>query len=70
MNRRPAALATVAALSALALAGCAKPATKPEVVRLDFATYNPVGLLLKEKRFLEDDLAKDGVKVEWTKSLG
>jgi sulfonate transport system substrate-binding protein len=64
---------TSAALAALAiLAGCSKaPAeAKPEAVRLDYATYNPVGLLLKEKRFLEDDLARDGVKVEWAKSLG
>jgi sulfonate transport system substrate-binding protein len=61
--------ALVAAVAALSLLGCSKT-EKPEAVRLDYATYNPVGLLLKEKRFLEDDLAKDGVKVEWTKSLG
>jgi sulfonate transport system substrate-binding protein len=58
-----------AALAALALAACAK-GDKPDAVKLDYATYNPVGLLLKEKRFLEEDLAKDGVKVEWAKSLG
>ena len=37
---------------------------------MDFAYYNPVSLVLKEKRFLEDDLAKDGVSVEWTQSQG
>jgi sulfonate transport system substrate-binding protein len=56
--------------TALLLPGCAKKEDKPDVVRLDFAYYNPVSLLLKEKRYLEDDLAKDGVKVEWTQSLG
>jgi sulfonate transport system substrate-binding protein len=61
-------LAIVAA--ALALGGCAKKGDRPEVVRLDYATYNPVGLLLKEKGFLEEDLARDGIKVEWVKSLG
>jgi sulfonate transport system substrate-binding protein len=63
---RPALFAFAALLT---LAGCQK-ADKPEVVRLDYATYNPVGLLLKEQGFLERALAKDGVKVEWTKSLG
>jgi sulfonate transport system substrate-binding protein len=43
---------------------------KPEVIRLDYATYNPVALLLKEKGYLERALADDGVRVEWVKSLG
>ena len=68
--RKTTLTAALAALAALALGACSKPADRPEVVKLDYATYNPVGLLLKEKRFLEDDLAKEGVKVEWTKSLG
>jgi sulfonate transport system substrate-binding protein len=45
-------------------------ATQPGTITLDYAYYNPVSLLLKEKHFLEDDLAKDGVKVEWVHSLG
>jgi sulfonate transport system substrate-binding protein len=57
------------AAAALSLLGCSKT-EKPDAVKLDYATYNPVGLLLKEKKFLEEDLAKDGVKVEWAKSLG
>ncbi len=63
---RPVALALAVLLP---LAGCHK-ADKPETVKLDYATYNPVGLLLKEKGFLERSLAKDGVRVEWAKSLG
>lgn len=43
---------------------------KPEVIRLDYATYNPVALLLKEKGYLEQSLAEEGIKVEWVKSLG
>jgi sulfonate transport system substrate-binding protein len=63
------AFALTAAL--LPLAACNKSvATKPQVVRMDFAYYNPVSLVLKEKHFLEDDLAKDGVPVEWTQSQG
>jgi sulfonate transport system substrate-binding protein len=44
--------------------------TKPDVIRLDYATYNPVSLLLKSKGWAEDDLKKDGVKVTWTLSQG
>jgi sulfonate transport system substrate-binding protein len=61
-------LAIIAA--ALALGGCARKGDRPEVVRLDYATYNPVGLLLREKGFLEEELSKDGIEVEWVKSLG
>jgi sulfonate transport system substrate-binding protein len=43
---------------------------RPEVVRLDYATYNPLSLLLKDSGHLEQELAKDGVRVEWVKSLG
>lgn len=64
-------LAVAAALALLLpLAACSKKAERPEAVKLDFATYNPVGLILKEKGFLEAALQKDGIKVEWTKSLG
>lgn len=52
------------------MTACTKKDTKPEVVRIDFAYYNPVSLVLKEKKFLDDDLAKDDVKVEWIHSLG
>lgn len=67
--RRPTPALAVALAAALTATACSK-ADKPEVVRLDYATYNPVGLVLKEKGFLEAALAKDGIKVEWVKSLG
>lgn len=65
-RRLPLALALALLLP---LAACSK-GEKPEALKLDFATYNPVGLVLKEKGFLEAALAKEGIKVEWTKSLG
>lgn len=58
------------ALTAGLLAGCTRGETKPEAVKIDFAYYNPVSLVLKEKKFLEEELAKDNVKVEWIHSLG
>ncbi|WP_088888858.1 aliphatic sulfonate ABC transporter substrate-binding protein [Leptolyngbya ohadii] len=45
-------------------------AAKPDTVKVDYAYYNPVSLVLKEKGWLEEDLAKDNVKVEWTQSVG
>ena len=39
-------------------------------IRIDYATYNPVSLVLKEKGFLEKELEKDGIKVRWVQSLG
>jgi sulfonate transport system substrate-binding protein len=57
------------AAAALALAACSK-SDKPEKIALDWAYYNPLSLLLKERRYLEEDLGKDGIKVEWVQSLG
>ena len=46
------------------------PTAVPTVVRLDYAYYNPVSLVLKEKGWLEEDLAKANLKVEWVLSQG
>ncbi len=45
-------------------------ATEVKEIRLDWATYNPVGLLLKEKGFLEQALRPQGITVRWVQSLG
>lgn len=39
-------------------------------IKIDFATYNPVSLVLKDKGFLEKELEKDGISVRWVQSLG
>jgi sulfonate transport system substrate-binding protein len=57
-------------LTLVAAVPACRKSERPETIRLDFAYYNPVSLLLKEKRFLEEDLARDGIKVEWVQSLG
>jgi sulfonate transport system substrate-binding protein len=72
-NRKRAKLALVAALLIVAamLSGCSRKASvKPATIKLDYAYYNPVSLVLKDKKFLEQDLASDGIAVEWTQSLG
>lgn len=54
-----------------AISSCSNStAEKPDTIRVDFAYYNPVSLVLKEKGWLEEELAADNIKVEWTQSLG
>src|SRR5208282_235274 len=48
----------------------ARAESNPSQVTLDYAYYSPTGLVLKEKKFLEDDLSKEGIKVEWVFSQG
>ena len=59
-------------LAAAVATGVSGPALAqaPKEIRIDYATYNPVGLLLKDKGFLEKELAKDGITVRWVQSLG
>ncbi len=62
-------------LAAAAAAGLASLATtgasaQVKEVRLDYATYNPVSLLLKDRGILERELAKDGITVRWVQTLG
>lgn len=45
-------------------------AARPNELVLDWATYNPVSLVLKEKGWVEEALAPHGVKVRWVQSLG
>ncbi|MBC7953794.1 MAG: aliphatic sulfonate ABC transporter substrate-binding protein [Rhodospirillaceae bacterium] len=60
----------LAAMAAFSLAGGALAADKVEELKIDYAYYNPVSLVLKDKGWLEQELAKDGIKVRWVQSLG
>ncbi|MFO1055907.1 MAG: aliphatic sulfonate ABC transporter substrate-binding protein [Dongiaceae bacterium] len=60
------AVATLFAAGPLARARAAQPRT----IRLDFAYYNPVSLLLKDKGWLEQEFAADGIDIQWTQSIG
>lgn len=59
----------VSSLSVL-LGGAGTAQAQVEDIVLDYATYNPVGLILKEQGFLEEELAEDGINVRWVQSLG
>src|SRR5262245_43493588 len=45
-------------------------ADKPKEIRIDWATYNPVSIVLKEQGLLEKEFAKDGITVRWVQTLG
>src|SRR5262244_1240241 len=62
----------VLALSAAAIAAPAvvRAADKPKEIRIDWATYNPVSMLLREQGLLEKEFAKDGIGIRWVQTLG
>lgn len=55
---------------AAVMAWPAVAAGKVDEIRVDYAYYSPVSLVLKDKGFLEEELRKDGIAVRWVLSLG
>jgi sulfonate transport system substrate-binding protein len=45
-------------------------ADKPSTINIDWATYNPVSMVLKDKGLLEKEFEKDGIKIRWVQSAG
>jgi sulfonate transport system substrate-binding protein len=73
---RRAAIAVIAAAT-LALTGCvsgegSSTATSSELktLKLDWAYWNPLSLVIKDQGWLEADLAEQGINVEWIQSAG
>jgi sulfonate transport system substrate-binding protein len=50
--------------------GIAHAADKPSEIRVDWATYNPVSMVLKQQGLLEKEFEKDGIGIRWVQSLG
>ena len=67
MSRR--SLAAALAVS-LFIPGVALAADPVKEIRIDWATYNPVSLVLKDKGLLEKEFEKDGIKIRWVQSAG
>ncbi|HEX3503706.1 MAG TPA: aliphatic sulfonate ABC transporter substrate-binding protein [Xanthobacteraceae bacterium] len=59
-----------AGTSSFALPRLARAADKPSEIRIDWATYNPVSMVLKQNGLLEKEFTKDGIGVRWVQSLG
>ncbi len=64
------ALLASAMLVGLAPSSALFAADKPSEIRLDWATYNPVSMVLKERGLLEKEFAKDGIGIRWVQTLG
>src|SRR6218665_2719087 len=81
MKKTLLAAAAAVAVAAIALSGCAGENAAPDAgsddgsewsattLNLDFATYNPLSLIIKEQGWIEETLGDD-VTVTWTQSLG
>src|SRR3981189_2801799 len=63
------ALAAIIAVSTL-MPGGALAADALKEIHIDWATYNPVSMILKQKGLLEKEFAKDGIGVVWVQSAG
>ena len=85
MHRRPTIVTAVAALAAsaaLLLSGCvagegsasgstsSAGVTEGGTLNIDFATYNPLSLVIKKEGWLEKALKKQNITVNWVQSAG
>jgi sulfonate transport system substrate-binding protein len=59
-----------AGLVPLGFGRAARAADQPSQIRIDWATYNPVSMVLKDQGLLEKEFAKDGIGIVWVQSLG
>src|ERR1700758_2608514 len=58
------------AVVATGLSGTASAADTPKEIHIDWATYNPVSMVLKQNGLLEKEFAKDGIGIVWVQSAG
>jgi sulfonate transport system substrate-binding protein len=63
------AFAALTAASML-MPGGAFAADALKEIHIDWATYNPVSMILKQKGLLEKEFAKDGISIVWVQSAG
>jgi sulfonate transport system substrate-binding protein len=72
IGRRKLVMAAVlaAGLGSALAAASAQAADALKEIRIDWATYNPVSMLLKTKGLLEKEFAKEGVGIVWVQTLG
>lgn len=57
---------------ALSMTGAAPVSAQSKLaeLRIDWATYNPVSIVVKNQSLLEKEFEKDGTKVRWVQTLG
>jgi sulfonate transport system substrate-binding protein len=69
LSRRRFATAAIGVLALSAATLSARAADISEL-RLDWATYNPVSIVIRNQGLLEKEFEKDGIKVRWVQTLG
>lgn len=64
-------------IAAVLVVGCSQGTSstaetqgKPDQIRLDYAYYSPLSLVIKEKGWAEEAFAQEGIEVEWVLSQG
>ena len=60
----------LAAIAAFMVAPGALAADALKEIHIDWATYNPVSMVLKQKGLLEKEFSKDGIGIVWVQSAG
>jgi sulfonate transport system substrate-binding protein len=63
------AVTALIAVSTL-MPGGALAADALKEIHIDWATYNPVSMMLKQKGLLEKEFARDGIRIVWVQSAG
>jgi len=61
---------TAAVVVSVLMSGGSYAADMPKEIHLDWATYNPVSMILKQKGLLEKEFAKDNISIVWVQSAG
>src|SRR6201747_2344111 len=56
--------------ASMLIPGSAYAADALKEIHIDWATYNPVSMILKQKGLLEKEFAKDGIAIVWVQSAG
>src|SRR5664280_1206422 len=69
-RRALAAFPAAIVAAAMLMPGAAFAAEPLKEIHLDWATYNPVSMILKQKGLLEKEFAKDGIGIVWVQSAG
>lgn len=61
----------ILAVLASALSGCsASKATAPTEIKVDYAYYSPLSMLIRKQGWMEAEFKPDSIKVSWVLSLG
>lgn len=63
-------LVTSLVLATMLVPTAVMAADKPKEIRIDWATYNPVSIVLKQQGLLEKEFVKDGIGIVWVQSAG